>query len=607
MRFLQFKIKNFKGIEDLEFNMGEEKRIYTMVGLNESGKTSILEAINVFANDIPDTDRHKYIPKNKKYNFNDEISVAALVELNDDDVKVIKDFMTNQSSKKYDEIDICRILKIERRYSFQNSKPTKFLSQWDDLPKVKRETDNEFLELYDVNKILWNKLVEFIEQNLLPQIVYYPNFLFDFPEKIYLEKQPEESPEYNKYRDVIQDILFAVGEDLTIKKDILPKLKNPNNQDEEVLDLQLDRMSQYVSKIVFSAWEKLFNRGNKEIIIKHGKEPKNVNQTVYYFQFKLKEGLDQFFISERSLGFKWFFSFLLFTGIRQYRISNKSEVLFLLDEPASNLHPTAQKNLLKTFEDILGKSSIIYTTHSHYLINPEWIHGMYIVRNKAVNYQNEMNFDPNTTNVEVTPYKKFVSQYPNQREYFQAVLDTLDYQPGLIEKVPFIIIVEGKSDFFAFNYINKIILANKYKLHFYPGGGANADEQVIRLYIAWDKPFIILRDSDDAGKKSIEKYKKIFSSYLREKAFNFQDISEELDNKSLEDLFTEEEKLSIARELDSSIEKYEKTKFSLSIQLLLAEKRKIEVSQETIDRFDLLFNFLSSKIAASQGHIETVP
>ena len=55
------------------------------------------------------------------------------------------------------------------------------------------------------------------------------------------------------------------------------------------------------------------------------------------------------------------------------------------------MHSTAQKNLLNTFGELIDKSTLIYTTHSHHLINPEWLNGAYIIRNKAFDYTDELN------------------------------------------------------------------------------------------------------------------------------------------------------------------------------------------------------------------------
>ena len=46
MKFESIEVKNFKGIKHLKLKFGNEKRIYTLIGLNESGKSTILEAIN---------------------------------------------------------------------------------------------------------------------------------------------------------------------------------------------------------------------------------------------------------------------------------------------------------------------------------------------------------------------------------------------------------------------------------------------------------------------------------------------------------------------------------------------------------------------------------
>jgi len=46
MRYIKYEIKNFKGIKNATIDMSRiNSKIYTLVGLNESGKTTILQAI----------------------------------------------------------------------------------------------------------------------------------------------------------------------------------------------------------------------------------------------------------------------------------------------------------------------------------------------------------------------------------------------------------------------------------------------------------------------------------------------------------------------------------------------------------------------------------
>lgn len=70
--------------------------------------------------------------------------------------------------------------------------------------------------------------------------------------------------------------------------------------------------------------------------------------------------------SERSAGFIWFFSFLVkFAQIRKTR----GNVIILLDEPGLTLHGTAQRDLLRYFDEQLAPNhQLIYSTHSPFMV-----------------------------------------------------------------------------------------------------------------------------------------------------------------------------------------------------------------------------------------------
>ena len=53
--------------------------------------------------------------------------------------------------------------------------------------------------------------------------------------------------------------------------------------------------------------------------------------------------------------------------------------VFLIDEPASNLHSNAQQNMVADFVSLAKNTSIIYTTHSQYLISLYNIKNTYII------------------------------------------------------------------------------------------------------------------------------------------------------------------------------------------------------------------------------------
>jgi len=73
-------------------------------------------------------------------------------------------------------------------------------------------------------------------------------------------------------------------------------------------------------------------------------------------------------LQNRSKGFIWFFSFLVWFS----RIENRDNVIILLDEPGLNLHMDAQSDLLRYIEkELAPKYQIIYTTHSPFMIDPQ--------------------------------------------------------------------------------------------------------------------------------------------------------------------------------------------------------------------------------------------
>lgn len=587
MRYTSFLIKNFKGIKELELKLENlpNTKVTTLVGLNESGKTSILQAIDLFHNGFDESKLHMLIPKKEKYSFSESISVEARLSLEPKDEKHLKDFC---KKFEYKSIQPIKEIIVSREYNFVNSR------------YVAKDTDRDWnIDMRGLKKNHskqknfsdeeWSEVVREIEESLMPEILYYPDFLFDFPERIYLEKHNSESEEQEVYRSVLSDVLKSIGVDLSIDEHIVKRIKSAEIGDKEALRAMLLMMGAKITKVVFEAWEKLFSSSGKEIIIAEGLDP---STNISYLELRLKENNEPFQIAERSLGFKWFFTFLLFTEFRKNRVVNESEILFLLDEPASNLHSTAQKKLLATFEKLVDKSKLIYTTHSHHLINPSWLSGAYIVRNKAINYSNEFEFNSKKSDIEATPYRQFVTQFPEQRDYFQPILDSLDYQPGLLEKVPSIIVTEGKFDFFAFKYFNEVILGNLFEnLRFYPGAGVDKNDPVIRLYLSWGRSFQILLDGDEAGAKAKERYIKEIGGEISKNIVTLRDVDSTM-SFDLEQMFTEAERLAITKLFRPDAIQFNKGQFNTALQELYLSKKLFEFSVETVDRFKTVLSYL---------------
>ena len=72
-------------------------------------------------------------------------------------------------------------------------------------------------------------------------------------------------------------------------------------------------------------------------------------------------------LNETSAGRRWYFTYYF------VKCTLSEGDTFIIDEPASMLHPSAQKEILKDLLDLSQKGiRVVYSTHSPYLIPQEW-------------------------------------------------------------------------------------------------------------------------------------------------------------------------------------------------------------------------------------------
>ena len=358
----------------------------------------------------------------------------------------------------------------------------------------------------------------------------------------------------------------------------------------QALGSLLGLISERLTDKIFKAWNEIFIEGNNEIELNADKDDNG-----FHIDLQIKQGRDKYLISDRSLGFRWFFSFLLFTEFRKERNEEFGETLFLLDEPASNLHSRAQKKLLQLFEKLTDKCKLIYATHSHHLINPKFLETTHIIRNKAINYEEEENFVQTETDIEAILYKQFVAEYPRQYDYFQPILDSIHYCPSDLEQIPNLVCFEGKFDYYTFNYIKEKFFNENYEFNFYPGAGVDKYEDHFRLYISWGKNFIAVFDSDRQGEIAKKRYIKKISEELKDRIFTLREIDNTWTNIETEDLFNDSEKISIIKGLYPQETNYNKSKFNTAIQDLFINNKNIKLSKNTLNKFDKIFKFIKNK------------
>lgn len=542
MRYKAFEIQNFKGIKSTKVDLSTltGANVFCLVGLNESGKTTLLEAIHTFSPDFRSgklvqassgTDKERAesrVPRHQIASFTGETVVSAIVSLNNDDRQEISSYLTSEhdlvidSSSLPDEIKMTRAdifergdyLRTEKRLDVEVDVRTK--SQ----RKMRRPTKGDIDCLWDA---IWNHT---------PDIAYYPTFIFDFPERIYITPRPGKYDSF--YSAVFADILAVDGQGYTLD-DIRRRIRNEkfaiswvdffpkwmSGDDRGKVQQIIDRASAAVTKGVFGKWNKIFgeNVKGKEISIEFDVEEGRVynkDSKTYtpsekhdvYIWFEIKDGTRRFKVNDRSLGFRWFFSFLLFT---QFRVSRRSSrnVLFLFDEPASNLHAAAQQKLIESFPEIAdGDNMLMYTTHSHYMVDPSWLEQTFIVTNRSEvpgdSIVESATLDDESLDIQAHRYRKFVNDHPSETSYFQPIVDRLNVVPSKFDYNLPSVVLEGKSDFYILSYAMRLLGAKPLRL--LPGTGSGTFSALIALGVGWGVKFLFMLDSDAAGAKEKDRY-----------------------------------------------------------------------------------------------------
>ena len=175
MKYQKFHIENFKGINklDLDLNKHPNSKIFTLVGLNESGKTTVLEALDFFKNDEEPEKSYKFIPKSKKSNFNGSIKVQADFILEDEDIKTIKEYAEEELN--FEIKTLSKEFSVTKRYGFESSKYKDQGNTWSidikgyrltEETKEDSETETVKSELIDTGKDddEWQSLVKKIRE-----------------------------------------------------------------------------------------------------------------------------------------------------------------------------------------------------------------------------------------------------------------------------------------------------------------------------------------------------------------------------------------------------------------------------------------------------------
>ncbi|WP_371423381.1 AAA family ATPase [Tardiphaga sp.] len=230
----------------------------------------------------------------------------------------------------------------------------------------------------------------------------------------------------------------------------------------------------------------------------------------------------------RSTGLQWFLSFYLVFLVESGGDGEHEDAILLLDEPGLSLHPLAQYDLSKFFDNLATTNQLLYTTHSPFLVHAD-----------RLDRARKVYVDEAGTTKATSDLRKGAELQPGAAYAVHSALGLSVADSLMLGCQP--VIVEGSSDQHYLTAIKTLLVASgklqpKRELVFPPAGGTKNARMVASILTGRDEalPYMIL-DGDQMGKKLA---KEIRSSLYQEAADRLIIVDEHtgIEGSEIEDL-----------------------------------------------------------------------
>ena len=523
VKYEHFRIVKYKAILT-PIVIPLKHNVIPIIGVNECGKTTILKGIFAF-----DFRNDEVIPDKSHIH-----SVRNLYKVNDPDPCIIEaEILLDQESFK----DAVETFQKARN----NLGAVVFSDKFIDWAK----TSN--LKSIVIQRVLNGNLIYQIDQEVftaedkdcvdafckhiikyLPRMMFFDDFNDKIPEKIEISLN---NPSYNGWSGMFLRLFESATEGMS--------LKDLFNSEVVIINSAISDINKRLEETIAKEWTGMKLTDEKgqalgfQIDCKYNPAVETACFTIQVVE--TVKGAERFFtLPSRSKGFCWFFNFVMKLMFNPNQsIHENNQVIFLLDEPGSYLHVSAQKELCKKLAT-LANATIIYCTHSHNLLHPEHIKLSSIkICGKEANGNIRL----------FTPY-----DYDSPNMYaFQPIYDALgmreDFLMG-IEKL--VVLVEGITDFYSFDMFK----SKQHPLSFFPCVNANSINYIVPIFLSAGRNFICLRDGDQEGKKHHNRLMQDFQEEMATLSLTLDQIDCRF--KNLEDLYDKAEVATIASALNSS-------------------------------------------------------
>lgn len=487
MKLERIHIENFRSIGNLTIETDPSLQI--LVGINEVGKSNILEAVHNLDKQKKCSDTDIRIATNDE-NYVTDAFILAEFSLEDSEIERIieKIRQDNQLDSYFSEflkkdnqkITLREYLKIRQNYKVQLSTNEKGFIDTDifsDCTLGGVWAENSKNILIDTAKQIANDELKEIQTTAFPEIILwkydYENLL---PENIDLNSFIQ-TPDHCKPLKSMFELagIIEIGEEI----------KRARDRNQSTFDSLLDRVSKKTTEYLRNVWKEA---EFIEFYVRH-----NGSNLV----IGIKDKHNRYAFKQRSEGFKRFIAFLLMLSAK---VSTKEieNAIILIDEPDSGLHISGQKYLLQELIKMSENNFILFSTHSIFMIDKKMPKRHFIVTKE----QEETCVKP----VKISSYTDDEVIY-NALGYsiFEALKENIIIFEGWDDKELFKKALEKHEHEEIFIEDEIGVLKSLGPMH---AGGVSKIIDRAEILDSMDRRYVIISDSDKAGEDSKKEYEK---------------------------------------------------------------------------------------------------
>jgi len=513
MKLTKIEVQNFKSIKEIDFDIKKYGSSYTtmLLGINESGKSNVLEAMSFLDTPTKEFDYYEY--HNQKDEDGEPVDLWFSLAFEQKETcpnelrkgmeggdlltfevsEIVKNVYLQKDETKFSESFDFKITKIPSGLYVSGSGETFKIS--------KTKEDDSFRELTtEVFKELFSQKVQIIIKKYVPPVIFWK------PSEEYLISTEDlNSFAENSYsKPALRNIFLLAGYKNTESiKAAVATIANGQHRSRLTSKLQTD-LDAYIKKV----W-----KHNIDIII-------DITETGQ-FTLSIKDSgeenkHDRLSIAGRSEGARHFLSLILSLSIENKNESRKSQ-LILIDEPEAHLHPSGIRDLRDELLNIGTNNHLFVSTHSPFLVDRKKKERNIIIRKNSSALTEKVLIDSESSVIDDEVLREAFGL-----EVYKDLLN------------PHSILVEGSSDKKILAKVLELKGKNEYGIT--NGHGSNIDTLASKLNDV-DISVLVVVDDDAPGKIYKTKIVKIGGSFSATNVFTIRDlVGSVIDGATIEDM-----------------------------------------------------------------------